>query len=75
MPPFSPDEYPTLKAQGLIELKKPTSTKLTIKIDRGEKKTQEPLLDYTTQLQAEIAALQTQIDARNLLLADIAAIP
>lgn len=73
--PFTPDEYPALKAQGLIELKKPSTTKLTIKIDRGEKKTQEPLIDYTNQLRSEIETLQTQIDARNLLLADIAAIP
>jgi hypothetical protein len=72
---FTADEYPVLKNAGLIDLKKPSPTKLTIKIDRGEKVIREPLLEYVDQLNGEIAELQTQIDARLLLLADIQAIP
>jgi len=36
MPIIKPDEYPTLKAQGLITLTKQPDGKILVTIDRGE---------------------------------------
>lgn len=70
---FTPDEYPALKAQGLITITKPVPPKVKLTIDRGEIVAQENQTQYIDKLNAEIFDLQTQINNRLLLITDIQA--
>lgn len=71
--PLNPDEYPALKSAGKVQITKPQPPKVKIAIDRGEIVALELQAQYLEQLNAEIFALQTQINARLLLIADIEA--
>lgn len=72
---FTPDEYPALKAQGKVTLSKPVPPKVNIAVDRDELIIQENQTQYIDKLNAEIATLQTQINNRRQLIADILSTP
>lgn len=71
--PFNPDEYPALKAAGKVSITKPVPPKVSIAVDRDELVVQENSNQYIDSLNAEIFQLQTQINNRLLLIADIQA--
>ena len=68
---MNPREYPTLKAQGKVHITKPNPQKVTIDVDRAEKEEHDPHASYVEILQEEIADLQIEINARQLLITDI----
>jgi hypothetical protein len=69
---LNPREYPTLKDQGLVTIKRSGKREeVIIKIDRGEEEAHEVPDEYCEQLEAQIKDLQLEIDARTLLITDI----
>lgn len=70
---MDPLEYPTLKQQGKVHISHPKSGEAVITIDRGEKLELADQKAYIETLTTEIKALQAEIDARELLIADIEA--
>lgn len=70
---MNPREYPALKAIGKVRITKPNPQKVTIDVDRAEKEEHDPHASYVETLRAEIADHQAEIDARNILIADILA--
>lgn len=73
--PFTADEYPALKAAGLVTITKPVPPKVQLTINRGEIFPAENETQYIDSLNAEIFELQKAIDARLLLITDIQAAP
>jgi hypothetical protein len=69
---LNPREYPSLKQLGKVHISKPSTNKVVIDVDRAEKEQHDPHSQYVDQLNAEIAEYQAEIDARKLLLTDIA---
>lgn len=68
---MNPREYPSLKQLGKVHISKPSTNKIVIDVDRAEKEQHDPHAQYLDQLNAEIAELQAEIDARRLLILDI----
>jgi hypothetical protein len=68
---MNPREYPSLKQLGKVHITKPSTNKVVIDVDRAEKEQHDPHSQYVTQLNAEIAEYQAEIDARRLLITDI----
>lgn len=70
---MDPLEYPRLKELGKVHITHPKSGSADIVVDRGEVEQIDNQKDYTDTLRVEIAALKAEIDARELLIADIEA--
>ena len=73
MPIIQPEEYPDLKAKGLISLKKQPSGKIRVTIDRGEDATYDRAA-ILAWLDGSIADLRAQIDNLTKIKTDVEAL-